>query len=237
MLCVSNNKILQKYLSLKESVAKNLNINFVKILLDNNVTTHDIARKIAELNINDSIDAIMLQMPIPKNLDRNFVVSQIDRAKDVDGLRYCAGLESDYLPPVVLSILEAIKRSKTNLSDSTVCLIGKGFLVGAPLCRYFEDSKTSIKELHVADRDSPDISLLTKSSDIIISAAGVPSLVKREMVSRDCTLIDAGTTELNNSLVGDIDRSCYELASYYTPVPGGIGPVTIAMLMRNILLK
>ena len=180
----------------------------------------------------------MIQIPIPKKFDRNKLIGKISPAKDVDGLRFCAGLDSKFKPPVVLSVLEAIKRAELGiknkeLGDLKIALIGHGFLVGFPLARVLKEDKVDfIISPHLA---SPRGGEGLRVADIIISATGSPNLIKPEMVKDGVVLIDAGTAEENGELRGDIDPECYDKASYYTPVPGGIGPVTVAMLLQNLV--
>ena len=136
------------------------------------------------------------------------------------------------MPPVVMAILEAIKLSVKKLEDSHVAVIGHGFLVGAPLVRAINGSA---KTLAVANSGTEDISDLTLDADIIISATGSVHIIKSKMVKEGAVLIDAGTSEVSGELKGDIEPEAFKKASYYTPVPGGVGPVTIAMLMKNLI--
>jgi methylenetetrahydrofolate dehydrogenase (NADP+)/methenyltetrahydrofolate cyclohydrolase len=150
-------------------------------------------------------------------------------------LRYCAGLESDYFPPVVLAVEEAIKRSAIKLENSRVVILGRGFLVGAPLVRYFNQTKQKIKNLDVLGRSSENKDEVLANADLIISAVGAINVVKAQEIKKRAVLIDAGTTEINGALLGDIEHEAYSRSRFYTPVPGGIGPVTIAQLMKNVI--
>ena len=234
---IGNDPVSAKYSEIKQKIANKIGIDFCLYKFEDDDTQIDAIKCIEYLNNDPETDGIMIQIPVPDKFDRDALIGKISAEKDVDGLRYCAELESNFRPPVVLSILEAIKRSGTEINNKTkIALIGCGFLVGAPLLRSLkEDYKDS--DLIVACGRGADVENMTKDADIVISATGSPNIIKPEMIKDDAILIDAGTAEENGELVGDIDTKSYEKASYYTPVPGGIGPVTVAMLFRNLVSK
>lgn len=221
-----------RYIEVKQRAAEKVGIHFDLIKYSDNVEKAEIEARIRELNDDQKVVGIMIQVPMPKKFDLVDIISIISPEKDVDGLRYCSNLSCNFRPPVTLSIIEAIKHSGINLPDSKIAVIGKGFLVGAPIVRLLD--KTA-KEIRIADKDTPYLGTITSDADIVISATGVADIIKLNMVKNGVVLIDAGTTEVGGKLAGDIDKACYNKASYYTPVPGGIGPVTVAMLMRNVV--
>lgn len=221
-----------RYIEVKQRAAEKVGIHFDLIKYSDNVEKAEIEARIRELNDDQKVVGIMIQVPMPKKFDLVDIISIISPEKDVDGLRYCSNLSCNFRPPVTLSIIEAIKHSGINLPDSKIAVIGKGFLVGAPIVRLLD--KTA-KEIRIADKDTPYLGTITSDADIVISATGVADIIKPNMVKNGVVLIDAGTTEVGGKLAGDIDKACYNKASYYTPVPGGIGPVTVAMLMRNVV--
>jgi len=221
-----------RYIEAKQRAAEKIGIHFDLIKYSNNATLEIITNRVNELNNNDSIHGIMVQIPVPKRFDQEDIISQILPHKDIDGLRYCMQKPCGFLPPVTLSIKEAIKRSNVFLKGAKVTIIGKGFLVGGPIARMLEKD---VAELRIADKNTPYLATITKDSDIVISATGSANIIKPNMIKDGVVLIDAGTTEVGGKLAGDIDKACYKKSSYYTPVPGGIGPVTVAMLMRNVV--
>jgi len=221
-----------RYIEAKKQVAEKLGICFEVIKYPESVTIDKILEKIINLNNDRSVTGIMIQLPLPKSIDEIKLIEAIDQEKDVDALRFCSDLSCRFRPPTVLAILEAIKESGVNIKDKIVAVIGKGFLVGSPLIRTLQGKVT---DLRVADSNTPNLSTITLDADIVISAVGKPEIIKANMVKDGVILIDAGTSESKGSLSGDIDPLAHSKASYYTPVPGGIGPVTIAMLMRNLV--
>ena len=244
---IGGDPVSAKYDNIKKKFTEKIGAHFALYKFDEKDSQQEIIEAIEFLNSDPETDGIMIQIPIPKKFDRDKFITKISPAKDVDGLRFCADLDSKFQPPVVLSILEAIRRSgmidcralehpmARNDKGLKVALIGHGFLVGAPLTRALsglEDRSSKIGELKIFNR-TPNSELL--NSDVVISATGKSGLIKPEMVKDGVVLIDAGTAEENGELRGDIDPECYDKASYYTPVPGGIGPVTVAMLLQNLV--
>lgn len=221
-----------RYIEAKQRAAEKIGIHFDLIKYSNNVSLSEVKDRIRGLNRDPKVSGIMIQLPVPKHFDLKDLVGTIDPGKDIDALRFCSNLSCDFHPPVTLSIMEAIKESGIDLESSTVCIIGKGYLVGGPMARILQGR---VRDLRLADADTPYLGTLTLNADVIISATGVASLIKAKLIKKDVVLIDAGTTEVGGKLAGDIDPACYAKASYYTPVPGGIGPVTVAMLMKNVV--
>lgn len=262
---IGGDPVSAKYDDIKKKFTEKIGSHFALYKFDEKDSEQEIIKAIEFLNADPETDGIMIQIPIPKKFDRDKLIAKISPAKDVDGLRFCAGLDSKFQPPVVLSILEAIKRSCHCEEESTkqsimtdcralehpmarndkglkVALIGHGFLVGAPLVRSLRENGldplvilSEVKNLKNNERSFADAQDDIREADIIISATGKSNLIKPEMVKDGVVLIDAGTAEENGELRGDIDPECYDKASYYTPVPGGIGPVTVAMLLSNLI--
>jgi methylenetetrahydrofolate dehydrogenase (NADP+)/methenyltetrahydrofolate cyclohydrolase len=174
----------------------------------------------------------MIQIPVPHTFDRDALITAITPEKDIDGLRYCLGIQSRFIPPVILSILQAIDQANLNLHSSNIVIIGKGFLVGSPLQRYFKDNGITYT---AADSKTVDLRSITSQADLVISAVGKANLITADMVRSGVTIIDAGTSEVNGQLKGDCEEQVYKKAAFYTPVPGSIGPLTVGILMKNVL--
>ena len=232
VIWIGDNPVSAKYVEHKMKTAKKIGVQFDLIKLQEAVEEEVVLEKIKQLNNDKNVDGIMVQLPIPENLNRGKIISAISKEKDIDGLRFCQNLNSNYYPPVVLAIIEAVKNSGTDYKVKKIALVGQGFLVGAPLAKYLKDV-----DIRIADENTPDVGTITSDADIVISADGKPGLIKANMIKKGVVLVDAGTTEVGGKLTGDINPECYSKASCYTPVPGGIGPVTIAMLFKNLLVK
>lgn len=172
-------------------------------------------------------DAVIVQLPLPTSLDTAEILEYIPALKDADALSRCALV----LPPVGLAVQEVMQRAQVDVRGKLAVVIGKGRLVGQPVKSYLGHMGATVS---VFDEDDFAPYVLS-DADIIVSGAGVPHLVKPEMVKEGVVLIDAGTSEQGGTIVGDIDPACAAKASVYTPVPGGIGPIAVAMLFRNVL--
>lgn len=221
-----------RYIEVKQRAADKIGIHFDLIKYSNQVEKDEVLKKIDELNHDEAVVGLMIQIPVPNKFQLSELISKISPEKDVDGLRFCSDLSCDFHPPVTLSVLRAIKDSGINLFESKVAIIGKGFLVGSPLAKYLDGK---VADLRLADVNTPYLGTITIDADLIISATGKANIINLKIIKNGVVLIDAGTTEVGGKLAGDVDPKCYLKAGFYTPVPGGIGPVTVAMLMKNVV--
>lgn len=233
VIWIGDDAVSAKYVEQKKLTAKQIGVRFDIIKYPENVQEEKIESEISRLNSDASINGVMIQLPIPAELNREKLINSIAADKDVDGLRFCQETSCKFMPPVILAIMEAIKVSGIDHRGKKVAVIGKGFLVGSPLVRHLQGDT----DLRIADENTPYLGTVTADADIVISAVGKPGLIKPDLIKVGATLIDAGTTEIGGKLKGDIDETCYEKAGFYTPVPGGIGPVTVAMLFKNLITK
>jgi len=231
---IGNDVVCERYVALKKRIAEKIGI-FVRVYrYDENAEQSEIIAKIKELDVDNTVDGIMVQIPIPKNFDKYEIINAISPEKDIDGLRFCAGFHSHFTPPVVLAILKAIELANKDIEECKVLVVGRGFLVGWPVAQCMEEA---VKGLVIADGSTKNLENLTENADVIISATGKSNLIKPNMIKEGAVLIDAGTSEVGGELLGDIDPESYKRSSFYTPVPGGIGPVTVAMLLKNLVEK
>lgn len=228
---VGDDPVCQRYVTLKQKLGERCNLLVSVYSFDDRDREEDILECLHFIDRDSEVDGVMIQIPISKKFDRDKLISAISARKDVDGLRYCLGLDSDFVPPVVLAIEKALAETKANLEKSKIMVVGEGFLVGGPLIRRFAELGIVADSTHKLDASALK---KLKEADIVISAVGKAGLIKPDMVKDDVVLIDAGTTESKGELKGDIDPACYAKSSFYTPVPGGIGPLTVAMLFQNL---
>jgi methylenetetrahydrofolate dehydrogenase (NADP+) / methenyltetrahydrofolate cyclohydrolase len=218
----------EKYLALKEKKAHEVGIETTVARLDADVTTDLMLTKLASL-VNDT-DAVVVQLPLPKHIDTDTILQAIPSSHDVDALNPGT---THVLSPVVGAIAEIMKTYEVPLFERHVVVIGSGKLVGLPASRWFMEHGASVS---VVTKDTVDISYYTKNADIIVSGAGVPNLLVPDMVKEGVVILDAGTSEEGGMLKGDAHPDCAAKASLLTPVPGGIGPITIAVLLRNVTI-
>lgn len=201
------------------------------IRLKEGSTTEDIMRAI----LLPGADAVIVQLPLPESIDTSQVLDSIPLAQDADVLsrsaheRFESGDADALLPPVVGAVKEILERAHVEPTGKRAVVIGNGWLVGEP-CAAWLHAKGA--EVHVVTLESGDLSFL-KEAEIIVSGAGSPGLIKPEHLTPGVVLIDAGTSESGGAIVGDADASCAEIASVFTPVPGGVGPIAVACLFKN----
>jgi methylenetetrahydrofolate dehydrogenase (NADP+) / methenyltetrahydrofolate cyclohydrolase len=193
---------------------------------------------IDELNANDSVDGILVQLPLPEQIDQDQVIARIDPAKDVDGLTATnAGLLAQGRPGLVpctpQGVIELLRHAGTELSGAEAVVVGRSILVGRPLASLLLGENATVTVCHSRTRDLAEV---CRRADVLVAAVGSPRLIGREMVKPGAAVIDVGTNRTDDGLVGDVDfEAAKEVAGAITPVPGGVGPMTIAMLLANTL--
>ena len=180
-----------------------------------------------------------MQLALPEHIDTKAILDAVPVEKDIDVLssksreRFEKG-ELDITPPVVGAIKEIVEREQVEFGGKNVVVVGKGSLVGGPAALWFKNKGANVT---VVDQDTNNITEVTQNADIIVSGAGVPGLITPDMIKEGMVLLDAGTSEQGGKLKGDADPACAEKASIFTPVPGGIGPITIATLLQNLVTR
>lgn len=236
---VGDDKASNIYLGRKEKLAKELGIDFWLVKYTSDVSQEELLSKIEELNNDDKVTAMMIQLPLPKHLNEDVLVSAIDPRKDADGLnpinqgKTLAGASDAINSCTALGIIKMLEYYKVDLTGKKVTIIGRSKLVGKPLIGLFLKANASVSILH---SKSLDLNSYTKNSDIIVVAVGKARFLTKEMISNDQIIIDVGMNRLDDRLCGDV---CFDDivddVKMITPVPGGVGPMTVVMLMYNVL--
>lgn len=203
------------------------------------VSQEDLAALIESLNADPRVHGILLQLPLPEHLDQDPLVALIDPAKDVDGLtpvnagRLMQGREDALASCTPAGVMELLSEAGVEIEGSRAVVIGRSILVGRPLAALLLNADATVTHCHSRSRD---LGAICREADILVAAAGKPGLVTGEMVREGATVIDVGTNRVGEGLVGDVDfESVRERAGAITPVPGGVGPMTRAMLLVNTL--
>jgi methylenetetrahydrofolate dehydrogenase (NADP+)/methenyltetrahydrofolate cyclohydrolase len=249
VLLVGDDQASNIYVSAKEKQAKEVGIDSIKIKLNKNITQNDLILEIKKLNIDDSINAILVQLPLPKHIDPNEIIFSIDPKKDVDGFHienvgkltiggYNKNKNSIIIPCTALGCAHLIEKIEKNISGKNILIIGSSNIVGMPLSRLLMAKKATVT---IANSATKNLKFLCQNSEIIISATGVVNLITKDMVNKNHIIIDVGINRINlkdgkTKLVGDVDfDNIYPIVRAITPVPGGVGPMTIAYLLKNCL--
>jgi methylenetetrahydrofolate dehydrogenase (NADP+)/methenyltetrahydrofolate cyclohydrolase len=217
----------RKYLSLKERKATSCGIKTTIVELPPTSDTQSFIAAVTDAA--HSADGVIVQLPLPASVDTDAVIQAIPLHKDVDALNIGT---TGMLSPVVGAIKEILEDSAVDPKDALVTIIGSGRLVGLPAYRWFQGRGAHVS---IVTKDTLDISHHTRAADVVFCGAGVSGLLKPDMVREGVVILDAGTSEDGGVLRGDADPACAEKASVFTPVPGGIGPITIAILLSNVV--
>lgn len=216
----------QKYLGMKRLRAERVGIDTELVEVETTITTEALIEKIQALV--QRTNGVVLQLPLPASIRLDEVLCAIPPSHDVDALN---PLTTRVLSPVMGAIAAIIAKHAIPLAVSHVTIIGSGRLVGLPAGRWFTEVGASVS---MVTKDTVDVPYYTRTADIIVCGAGVPGLLTPDMIKEGVAIFDAGTSEDGGVLRGDADPACADKASLFTPVPGGIGPMTIAILLRNV---
>jgi methylenetetrahydrofolate dehydrogenase (NADP+)/methenyltetrahydrofolate cyclohydrolase len=229
----------QVYVGNKRKQTETVGMRSVHEELGAGTPEDELLELIAALNDDDSVDGILVQLPLPEQIDADAVVAAIDSAKDVDGLtpvnagRLAQG-HPGLVPCTPRGVIELIARAGTALEGAEAVIVGRSILVGRPLVGLLLQENATVTVCHSRTRDLAGV---CSRADVLIAAAGSPRLIGADMVKPGATVIDVGINRTDDGLVGDVDfEAASEVAGAITPVPGGVGPMTIAMLLSNTLL-
>jgi len=227
------------YVEGKHKDCAEVGINSIKVNLPSSASENEIINAINDLNKNPKCTGFIVQLPLPKSVDVQKVLAQIDPKKDADGLHpinlgNLVLAKNSIIPCTPKAILSLLREYKVNLLGARVLIIGRGTTVGRPLSILLSQKSVdaTVTLAHTATKNLSDLIL---DSDIIIAAIGNANFLKPEMVKPGVVVIDVGITRTINGLVGDVDPKVAEKASVFSPMPGGVGPMTRAMLMSNLI--
>ena len=227
------------YVGGKHKDCAEVGINSIRIDLPKTASQSDVMNSIEKLNNDASCTGFIVQLPLPGGLDSNKALEAINPQKDADGLhptnlgKLVLG-QNGPLPCTPRGIIELLRTYKIEINGAKVVIIGRGVTVGRPLGLLLT-RKTENATVTLCHTGTKDLTSHLLTADIVIAAAGVPHLVKPNMIKKGAALIDVGITRTDNGLVGDIDPKVQELAGYFSPMPGGTGPMTRAMLLTNVV--
>lgn len=240
VVLVGEDKASQTYVRAKEKACNEYGIKSVAHRLSENTTQNELLALINVLNLDDSIHGILVQLPLPKHIDTNVVLAAIDPRKDVDGFhavnvgKLVSGLDG-FVPCTPLGVMEILKEYGIDVAGLNAVVIGRSNIVGKPMANLLLNASATVTVTHSKTKNLNEI---CKNADLIVAAIGRPFFLKADMVKDGAVVVDVGINRLDDGrLVGDVDFD--EVApkcSYITPVPGGVGPMTIAMLLNNTIL-
>ncbi len=237
IVLVGNDEPSLIYVRNKQKAAMQIGLQSQLYHLDEDTSEEKLLNVIAKLNADKQVNGIIVQLPLPKQLNTNRIINAISPLKDVDGFHpYNTGMLQNnerpyFIAATPLGVMQLIKSVNPNLSGKNVVLIGASLIVGRPLATLLLNQECTVSITHAQTKN---IKELTTKADILVAACGVAKLVKADWIKENAILIDVGINRDNGKLCGDIDfEDVKEKAGAITPVPGGVGPMTIAMLLSN----
>jgi len=248
-IIVGNDGASLTYVSSKVKSCEKIGYNSTLIKLDEKISEQKLINEIDKLNQNRDVDGFIVQLPLPKHINEEKILNQINPSKDVDGFhpsnfgKMALGLET-FIPATPYGIMEIFSRYKISLEGKIVVVLGRSNIVGKPISILMSNKgNPGNATVILTHSKTNNLINLTKQADVIISALGIPNFLKSEMIKKNCIVIDVGITRVKNPLkpkgyeiVGDVDfDNVIKKSSYITPVPGGVGPMTIAMLLKNTM--
>ncbi|MEC6842158.1 bifunctional methylenetetrahydrofolate dehydrogenase/methenyltetrahydrofolate cyclohydrolase FolD [Staphylococcus aureus] len=240
VILVGNDGASQSYVRSKKKAAEKIGMISEIVHLEETATEEEVLNELNRLNNDDSVSGILVQVPLPKQVSEQKILEAINPEKDVDGFHpinigklYID--EQTFVPCTPLGIMEILKHADIDLEGKNAVVIGRSHIVGQPVSKLLLQKNASVTILHSRSKDMPSY---LKDADVIVSAVGKPGLVTKDVVKEGAVIIDVGNTpDENGKLKGDVDYDAVkEIAGAITPVPGGVGPLTITMVLNNTLL-
>ena len=237
VVIVGNNPASQVYVKNKIRACENVGFYSENIELDENISEKELLQEINKLNKNDRIDGILIQLPLPAHINELKIIDSISPEKDVDGFhvsnigKMVIGDETGFLSCTPYGIMQLLEEYKIEIAGKDAVIIGRSNIVGKPMALMLIQKGATVQ---VCNSNTKDLRKKLNEADIIIVAAGVPKLLKKEDVKEGAVVIDVGINRVDGKICGDVDyEEVAEKTSYITPVPGGVGPMTIASLIKN----
>ena len=237
VIIVGENPASQIYVRNKIRACEKVGFHSETIRLDENITEENLLLEIEKLNNNSNIDGILVQLPIPKHIDGLKIINAISAEKDVDGFhttnigKMMIGDETGFLPCTPAGVVQMFEEYNIDLEGKDVLVIGQSNIVGKPMTLLLIKKRATVQ---VCNSKTKNLSEKLQKADVVVAAAGFPKLVKASDVKEDVVVIDVGINRVDGKLCGDVDfEEVSKKASFITPVPGGVGPMTIAMLIKN----
>lgn len=235
VITIGDDAASEVYVKNKRKACEYVGMSFLHLDYASCVKEETVIKKIKQLNKDKSINGIIIQLPIPKNFNVSKIINTIDSSKDVDGLTNTqAGKliqnEKCLMPCTPKGIMEILKEYKIDLEGKHVVIVGRSNLVGKPLMLECLNKNATVTMCHSKTKD---LKSFTKDADILVVAVGKKYLIDKTMVKKDSVIIDVGINRIDGKLYGDVNPNVEEVCAYLTPVPGGVGPMTVSMLLKN----
>lgn len=231
VIFVGNNPASKLYVKIKEKKAEEIGIKTIVTKLSNKIKTNELNKIIKKFNNDKSIHGILVQLPLPKHVNTDKILSTINPKKDVDALN---PKNKKILPPTPSAIIDILRYYKIEITNKNIVIIGYGKLVGKPLSKIIKKNKNN--KLYILTSKTKNIKKYSKEADILICATGHPNLISSNDIKKGVVIIDAGVKKIKDKVQGDVNyKKVFNKCSYITPPTGGVGPVTVAKLLENVV--
>jgi len=238
VILVGDNPASQVYVSKKEEACKEAGIEFERFDVDENISQEGLTGLIQQINDDKEVNGLIVQLPLPNGLSEKHIIQAISPKKDVDGFtlknfgKLFVGKE-ELVPATPKGVIKLIESTGAKLKGAKACVVGTGMIAGKPLALMLINRNATVTTCDIFTKNLKEH---TSRADILCVAVGKPGLIKKDMVKKDAIVIDIGTTKVAGKLKGDVAEEVKEIASFITPVPGGVGPMTVACLLENVII-
>ena len=238
IVLVGDNPASEIYVSSKEKTFKEVEGYCERHNLNKNVSEMDLLNLVTKLNNDPKIHGILVQLPLPKKIDENLITNSVLPHKDVDGftavnIGHLMSENTILAPATARAVMHLIESTGINIEGKNAVVVGRSNIVGKPVAMMLLEENATVTICHSKTKNLAEH---TRKADILVVAAGKPKLIKKDMVKQGAVVIDVGINRINGKIIGDVDfENVKGIAGFLTPVPGGVGPMTIAMLMENTL--
>ena len=240
-IVLGNNPASEAYVHSQKKAAQELGVDYQPHKLEANIFENDLIQFILELNDNEAVNGIIIQMPLPEQIDYKKISNFIHPEKDIEGM-HPANIgkivfgKPRVLPCTAASVMELLNSTGVDLSGKEVVVVGHSEIVGKPLALLLLDSLATVTVCHIGTSQAGKLEEHVRRAEVLIAAVGKPGLIKGEWIKEGAIVIDVGINRVGDQIVGDVEfEAAQKRASWITPVPGGVGPLTVTMLMRNLV--
>lgn len=238
IVAVGQNPVIESFVRIKRRAGERLGVTVSLHAFPETISGEELKEHIQKIGTSPDVTGLIIQLPLPSHIDTQAMLDMVPLAKDVDMLSrdavaaFARG-DAHILPPVAGAIQEILEREAVEVAGKEVLILGYGRLVGVPASILLRHNYAHVT---VIDHAIPDLALHAREAAIIISGVGKPGLILPEMLTAGVVLIDAGASEAGGKIVGDADPRCGEIAGIFTPVPGGVGPIAVSMIFKNLCI-
>lgn len=238
IVIVGKDPVIESFVRIKKNVGARIGIVIAEHRFPVDIHGEELVHAVSLLATDPLVHGIIIQLPIPDTLDVQAVLNAVPTIKDVDmiasnSVAAFSNGDAKVLPPVAGAVQEILERAHVDVFGKEVLVLGYGRLVGVPATLLLQHNRAHVT---VIDKPVANLAEYVRESDVVISGVGSPGIITPNMLRAGAVLIDAGTSEAGGKIVGDVDPRCVDVASVFTPVPGGVGPITVVMLFKNLLI-